>query len=62
MEFDIVRRGYDRGQVDAYVAAVLGTGAEPTGFRGFDLTRRGYDRVAVDAWISAQRAAAAQAD
>ncbi|MFI9048503.1 DivIVA domain-containing protein [Streptomyces sp. NPDC053427] len=53
--FSIVRRGYDRGQVDAYVERL--SGAEPpTDPPAFALTRRGYDRGQVDAYIGELRA------
>ena len=46
------RRGYDRSQVDAYLAA-LAAGGPPVGFQGFDTVRRGYDRAQVDAHLAA---------
>ena len=53
--FAIVRRGYDRGQVDAYLAQ-LTAGAAPDRPPAFDLARRGYDRAQVDARIAELRA------
>ncbi|MEV6945602.1 DivIVA domain-containing protein [Streptomyces sp. NPDC051172] len=53
--FAIVRRGYDRAQVDAYLAQ-LAAGAAPDAPPAFDLARRGYDRAQVDARIAELRA------
>ncbi|GAA2504744.1 DivIVA domain-containing protein [Streptomyces longisporus] len=53
--FAIVRRGYDRAQVDAYLAQ-LAAGAAPDTPPAFDLARRGYDRGQVDARIAELRA------
>ncbi|MFE3179667.1 serine/threonine-protein kinase [Streptomyces violascens] len=48
-EFELVRRGYDRSQVDSYLA-------QPPERRVpnpvFDLARRGYDRGQVDSYLS----------
>lgn len=49
--FDIVRRGYDRAQVDAYLR-LLSAGQAPAAPPAFDLARRGYDRAQVDARIA----------
>ncbi|MGV4986934.1 DivIVA domain-containing protein [Streptomyces sp. NRAIS4] len=48
--FDIARRGYDRAQVDAYLAG-LGVGSAADTPPEFDIVRRGYDRAQVDARI-----------
>ncbi|WP_367041730.1 hypothetical protein [Streptomyces sp. Je 1-332] len=53
--FAIVRRGYDRDQVHAYVARLAGA-EPPTEPPAFDLVRRGYDCDQVDAHIAATRA------
>ena len=53
--FDIVRRGYDRGQVDEFLR-VLSAGTAPTAPPAFDIARRGYDRAQVDARIAELRA------
>ena len=53
--FDIVRRGYDRAQVDAYLRDLAG-GTAPAAPPAFDLARRGYDRAQVDARIAELRA------
>jgi DivIVA domain-containing protein len=53
--FDIVRRGYDRSQVDEYIR-LLAAGTAPTAPPAFDLARRGYDRAQVDARITELRA------
>ncbi|WP_405939606.1 hypothetical protein OG338_25835 [Streptomyces sp. NBC_00726] len=57
--FRIVRRGYDRDQVDAYVTGLLG-GAPPAEAVGFELVRRGYDRAGVDEVITRLHAEAAR--
>ncbi|WP_208900026.1 DivIVA domain-containing protein [Streptomyces incarnatus] len=52
--FDIARRGYDRAQVDAYLAGMAAgtaSGAPPV----FDIVRRGYDRAQVDARVAQLR-------
>jgi DivIVA domain-containing protein len=49
--FDIARRGYDRAQVDAFLAR-LTTGSAPGAPPAFDIVRRGYDRAQVDARIA----------
>ncbi|WEO96585.1 DivIVA domain-containing protein [Streptomyces sp. FXJ1.172] len=49
--FDIASRGYDRAQVDAFLAS-LTTGSAPGAPPVFDIVRRGYDRVQVDARIA----------
>ncbi len=53
--FDLVRRGYDRRQVDAYLA-LLAQGTDPGGPPAFDIARRGYDRTQVDIRIAQLRA------
>ncbi|MFF4508353.1 DivIVA domain-containing protein [Streptomyces sp. NPDC001401] len=53
--FDVVRRGYDRSQVDEYLR-LLAAGTAPTAPPAFDLARRGYDRGQVDARIAELRA------
>ena len=52
--FDIVRRGYDRAQVDEYLR-LLATGLAPAAPPSFDIARRGYDRAQVDARIAQLR-------
>ncbi|MFD5798902.1 DivIVA domain-containing protein [Streptomyces diastatochromogenes] len=52
--FDIARRGYDRAQVDAYLAH-LATGTAPDTPPAFDIVRRGYDRAQVDARVAELR-------
>ncbi|MFE2099118.1 MULTISPECIES: DivIVA domain-containing protein [unclassified Streptomyces] len=52
--FDIVRRGYDRAQVDAYLAG-LAAGTAPGAPPVFDIARRGYDRAQVDARLAELR-------
>ncbi|MGW3203615.1 DivIVA domain-containing protein [Streptomyces sp. NPDC001135] len=52
--FDIARRGYDRAQVDAYLAG-LATGTAADAPPAFDIVRRGYDRTQVDARIAELR-------
>ncbi|WP_107502545.1 DivIVA domain-containing protein [Streptomyces noursei] len=59
--FALVRRGYDRGQVDAYIER-LSQAAPPAGPPAFDLVRRGYDRGQVDARIEELRARRAAGD
>ncbi|MDI2130811.1 hypothetical protein [Yinghuangia seranimata] len=61
--FDIVRRGYDRGQVDAVVAAVRAASAggppvdaERLRAGGLMIVRRGYARDQVEAWLDAASA------
>ncbi|GGV01087.1 hypothetical protein GCM10010260_41880 [Streptomyces filipinensis] len=53
--FDIARRGYDRAQVDAYLAGLAAAAAAATPPPVFDLVRRGYDRTQVDARIAVLR-------
>ncbi|MFJ9907860.1 DivIVA domain-containing protein [Streptomyces sp. NPDC101152] len=53
--FEIVRRGYDRDQVNAYLAQ-LAAGTAPDAPPVFDLARRGYDRAQVDARLAELRA------
>jgi DivIVA domain-containing protein len=53
--FEIVRRGYDRAQVDAYLA-LLTSGTAPGTPPVFDIARRGYDRAQVDARLAELRA------
>ncbi|MFJ5231325.1 hypothetical protein ACIQBJ_15685 [Kitasatospora sp. NPDC088391] len=43
--FDLVRRGYDRAQVDAHLALPPERRPRPA---AFDLARIGYDRTQVD--------------
>ncbi|WP_438489878.1 DivIVA domain-containing protein [Streptomyces sp. S186] len=54
--FGLVRRGYDRGQVDAYLDRLSQSGPPPSEPPAFDLVRRGYDRLQVDACIEELRA------
>ncbi|MEV5878773.1 DivIVA domain-containing protein [Streptomyces sp. NPDC052101] len=52
--FEIARRGYDRAQVDAYLAGLAeGTPSEVPPV--FDIVRRGYDRAQVDARVAQLR-------
>ncbi|MFJ8477322.1 hypothetical protein [Kitasatospora sp. NPDC094011] len=51
-EFDEVRRGYNRAEVDAYFN--LPAGLRPDG-PGFAVARRGYDRDQVDRAVAAAR-------
>ncbi|QHC23175.1 DivIVA domain-containing protein [Streptomyces sp. GS7] len=53
--FALVRRGYDCGQVDAYIQRLSGP-EPPTEPAAFDLVRRGYDRGQVDAHLDELRA------
>ncbi|MYV97558.1 hypothetical protein [Streptomyces sp. SID3343] len=46
-EFAIARRGYDRGQVDEYVAGLL-AGGRPANSPAFTMVRRGYKAEHVD--------------
>ncbi|WP_326582422.1 hypothetical protein OG889_27550 [Streptomyces sp. NBC_00481] len=48
--FDLVRRGYDRHQVDRYLEA-LPEANPPVGPPPFRVVGRGYDRQQVDARI-----------
>ncbi|MFB7618708.1 hypothetical protein [Kitasatospora sp. NPDC056181] len=48
--FDLVRRGYDRGQVDGFLAA-LETGEAPAQPPRFKIVWRGYDREQVEAHV-----------
>jgi DivIVA domain-containing protein len=59
--FDLVRRGYDRGEVDRYLNSLesLGQGAASAQSPPFSVRGRGYDRGQVDARI---RELLAQAD
>ncbi|MFJ9870802.1 hypothetical protein [Streptomyces sp. NPDC101165] len=52
--FDIVRRGYDRPQVDTYLAG-LAAGTAPAAPPAFDIVRRGYDRAQVDTRLAELR-------
>jgi hypothetical protein len=45
--FDVVRRGYDRRQVDLYLKA-LSVGQPPAEPASFDIAGRGYDSGQVD--------------
>ncbi|MGW3076360.1 MULTISPECIES: hypothetical protein [unclassified Kitasatospora] len=49
--FDLVRRGYDRPEVDDYLRALSGAGAPPP-VPAFRIMWRGYDREQVDARIA----------
>ncbi len=51
-----MRRGYDRGQVDAYIERLSQAGPPPSEPPAFDLVRRGYDRLQVDTCIEELRA------
>ncbi|MFF7355212.1 MULTISPECIES: DivIVA domain-containing protein [Streptomyces] len=53
--FDIARRGYDRAQVDAYLAGLAAPAAAGPPPPVFDIVRRGYDRAQVDARIAELR-------
>ncbi len=48
--FDLVRRGYERTQVDAYLNR-LAAGERPADPPAFDIVWRGYDRAQVDARV-----------
>ncbi|WP_436791914.1 DivIVA domain-containing protein [Yinghuangia sp. YIM S10712] len=50
--FSVVRRGYDRAEVDRFL---LGEDGGPFGPARFAVVRRGYDCGEVDAWISELR-------
>ncbi|MGW0771224.1 DivIVA domain-containing protein [Streptomyces sp. NPDC002671] len=52
--FEIVRRGYDRAQVDAYLSQ-LAAGTAPEAPPAFDIVRRGYDRTQVDVRVAELR-------
>ncbi|MEV7925834.1 MULTISPECIES: hypothetical protein [unclassified Kitasatospora] len=49
--FDLVRRGYERQQVDLYLRALSEAGSPPPP-PAFEIVRRGYDREQVDARIA----------
>ncbi|MFD7577522.1 hypothetical protein [Kitasatospora sp. NPDC059803] len=49
--FDLVRRGYERQQVDRYLSALSEAGSPPPP-PAFEIVRRGYDREQVDARIA----------
>ncbi|MCX4744093.1 DivIVA domain-containing protein [Kitasatospora sp. NBC_01287] len=49
--FDLVRRGYDRAAVDAFLTA-LAPGAAPADVPAFPIVRRGYAPEQVDARIA----------
>ncbi|MFF2117262.1 hypothetical protein ACFVXH_08010 [Kitasatospora sp. NPDC058184] len=49
--FDLVRRGYDREQVDHYLRALSGAVSLPP-VPAFEIRWRGYDREQVDARIA----------
>ncbi|MFW5420632.1 hypothetical protein J0910_28865 [Nocardiopsis sp. CNT-189] len=50
-EFDVVLRGYHRGQVDEWFDALLSPTAEADPRPEFDVVLRGYDRDQVEAAI-----------
>jgi hypothetical protein len=52
--FTVVRRGYDRGEVDRFL---LGENGGPYGEAKFTLVRRGYDCGEVDTRLADLRAA-----
>ena len=58
-DFTIVLRGYDKDEVDAYVARVAVGGAPADGPR-FTVRLRGYARHEVDAYVSDHTAAERQ--
>ncbi|MFD0410218.1 hypothetical protein [Kitasatospora sp. NPDC127116] len=49
--FDLVRRGYDRPEVDRYLSALSEAGSPPPQ-PAFRIRWRGYDREQVDARIA----------
>ncbi len=49
--FTIVRRGYDTGEVDLYLAG-LAAGGRPADRPMFTIRRRGYDRAEVDGHLA----------
>ncbi|MFE4973547.1 hypothetical protein ACFRAR_15705 [Kitasatospora sp. NPDC056651] len=49
--FDLVRRGYDREQVDNYLTALSQAGSPPPP-PAFQIRWRGYDREQVDARVA----------
>ncbi|SEK53086.1 hypothetical protein [Streptacidiphilus jiangxiensis] len=49
--FDVVRRGYERTQVDRYLRALSQTDAAVPA-PAFDVAWRGYDRAQVDARVA----------
>ncbi|MFJ7276258.1 hypothetical protein [Kitasatospora sp. NPDC098663] len=49
--FDLVRRGYERQQVDHYLRALAEAGSPPPP-PAFEIVRRGYDCEQVDARIA----------
>ncbi|MEU6550822.1 DivIVA domain-containing protein [Streptomyces sp. NPDC046915] len=53
--FDIARRGYDRDQVDAYLALLTAGAGPDVPPPAFDIVRRGYDRAQVDARVAELR-------
>ena len=53
--FDIARRGYDRAQVDAYLARLAAGTAPDTVPPAFDIVRRGSDRAQVAARVAQLR-------
>ncbi|MGR6997424.1 DivIVA domain-containing protein [Yinghuangia aomiensis] len=52
--FTVVRRGYDRREVDRFL---LGGDGGPLGEACFSIALRGYDRGEVDAFLAMLRAA-----
>ncbi|MFE0179072.1 hypothetical protein ACFWZ2_42880 [Streptomyces sp. NPDC059002] len=55
--FKIVRRGYDRVQVQDYIRRMSST-APPAEPPSFEMDRRGYDCAQVDAYIEGLRSGA----
>lgn len=49
-DFTIVMRGYDREEVDRYLASAPGSAAVPA----FRIVMRGYERTQVDAYVRSQ--------
>ncbi|MEU8139929.1 hypothetical protein [Streptodolium elevatio] len=56
--FDIVRRGYDRTQVDRFLEG--GDGGPLGDAPQFTITRRGYDRSQVEDFLAALRSGGKQ--
>ncbi|WTW99524.1 DivIVA domain-containing protein [Streptomycetaceae bacterium NBC_01309] len=51
--FDVVRRGYDRGEVDRFLR---GCDGGPLGDPRFTIARRGYDPFQVEEFLATLRA------